>query len=215
MASISDDDNNTEVLMSTYNLNNTTVTSLSNNKKTIKDNGFVLDSGASEYYTSHKDWLLDYEIVSNKSIIIADSTRVPIQGKGNIPIIINNNKLIIKGVYYIPSLKTTLISSKELTNKGWEITFKDNLAKLVHRTSKLNTLAYWTYNAYYLDILVNYEAIEPLAYKVDTIISKGSLLDLYHKRFNHLSSDYLIKTIKSTTGLEEASEKAISSCEAC
>jgi hypothetical protein len=27
----------------------------------------------------------------------------------------SDNKLIIKGVYYIPNLKTTLISSKELT----------------------------------------------------------------------------------------------------
>jgi hypothetical protein len=45
-------------------------------KKAIKDNAFILDLGALEYYTSYKDWLLDYEIVTNKSIIIADGTCV-------------------------------------------------------------------------------------------------------------------------------------------
>ena len=76
MASINDDDN-TEVLMSAYSFNSTTNNNdLSVKKAIIKDNAFVLDSGASEHYTSHKDWLLDYEIVTNKSIIIANGTRV-------------------------------------------------------------------------------------------------------------------------------------------
>ena len=34
------------------------------------------------------------------------------------PIIYKDYKILLKDVYYIPSLQTTLISSKELTNKN-------------------------------------------------------------------------------------------------
>jgi hypothetical protein len=48
--------------------------------------------------------------------------------QGDIPIKVASNgsyiDMTIKGVFYMPSLKATLISSKELTNKGWEIIFK-------------------------------------------------------------------------------------------
>ena len=79
---------------------------------------FILDSGATEHYTPIKEWLIDYKIISNKTINIANGTKVLIEGVGNIPIILGNRDVLIKNVYYIPSLKTTLISSKELANKG-------------------------------------------------------------------------------------------------
>ena len=98
----------------------------------------ILDSGASKYYTPIKEWLIDYKVILNKSIIIANGTKVPVIGVGNIPIIIGNKDVLIKDVCYIPSLKTTLISSKELTNKGWNILFKDNIAELSNIKYKLN-----------------------------------------------------------------------------
>ena len=101
----------------------------------------ILDSGASEHYTAIKEWLIDYKLVPNRTIIIADGTRVPIIGVGNIPIIIENNKVLIKDVYYIPSLKNTLISSRELTKKGWSILFKDSQTKLSHNRHKFNIIA--------------------------------------------------------------------------
>jgi hypothetical protein len=41
-----------------------------------------------------------------------------IKGISNILIIIKGINITIKDVYYIPSFKTTLISFKELINKG-------------------------------------------------------------------------------------------------
>jgi hypothetical protein len=88
----------------------------------------VLDSSATEHYTPNKDWLLDYKDVSNKSILIANSDKVPIKGIGNIPVLIGNKEVLITNVSYIPSIKTTLISPKELTKKGWLVLFKDDKA---------------------------------------------------------------------------------------
>ena len=177
----------------------------------------ILDSGATEHYTPIKEWLLDYKIVLNKTIIIANGTKVPIKGVGNIPIIIGNKNILIKNVYYIPSLKTTLISSKELTNKGWNILFKDNIAELSNSKFNLNLKAKWNYNAYYLDLIINHDLLEPVIYN----ISKFNKLDLIHKRLNHLNKDYLIKTLKNTKGLIRDKEdlnnykEDLNNCDSC
>ena len=92
-----------------------------NNNYDIKPK-LLLDSGASEHYTFNKDWLLNYKPIYNKSVTIANGQDLPVLGQGDIPIkvVYNNNykDILIKNVYYIPKLKATLISSKELTNKG-------------------------------------------------------------------------------------------------
>jgi hypothetical protein len=175
----------------------------------------ILDSGASEHYTPIKEWLIDYKEVLNKTIIIANGTKVPIKGIGNIPIIIGNKDVLIKDVYYIPSLKTTLISSKELTNKGWNILFKDNTAELSNTKFNLNLKAKWNYNAYYLDLIINHDLLEPVIYNISKTSKK---LDLIHKRLIHLNKDYLIKTLNSTKGLEDnkdLNKEDLNNCDSC
>ena len=107
--------------MSVFNktINNNNNNSLSS---TINLN-IILDSGALEHYTLNKDQLLDYKPVTNKSIIIINSQKLPIIGTGDMPIIINNIKVLITGVNYILNIKNTLISSKELINKDQSIYF--------------------------------------------------------------------------------------------
>jgi len=176
----------------------------------------ILDSGASEHYTPIKEWLIDYKVILNKSIIIANGTKVPVIGVGNIPIIIGNKDVLIKDVYYIPSLKTTLISSKELTNKGWNILFKDNIAELSNIKYKLNIKAKWDYNAYYLGFIINYDLLEPVIYNTSKSSNK---LDLIHKRLNHLNKDYLIKTLNNTKGLlednKDLTKEDLNNCDSC
>ncbi len=178
--------------------------------------GLILDSGASEHYTPYKEYLLDYKPVNNKSVIIANGIKLPIKGTGHIPIFINKDTFLIKNVNYVPNIKTTLISSKELTNKGWEILFKEDKAILSYK-NKIITNAEWHLNAYFLNkIFINYEALEPVVYKTinysSNIINtknpilnlnnkEDSLLDLYHRRFLHINKDYIIKSAKNSTGI--------------
>ncbi|CZT08591.1 uncharacterized protein RCO7_11725 [Rhynchosporium graminicola] len=147
----------------------------------------ILDSGASEHYTLNKSWLLDYKPVSKKSITIANSDILPIIGRGDILIITREgDRVLIKDVNYVPSLKTTLLSSKELTNKDWKVTF--NKKGINISNSSINIEARWYYNAYYLEVDVNHELLEPVSFKVDS--NKSSKLDLYYKPlFTKLISD--------------------------
>lgn len=97
------------------------------------DNKLVLDSGASEHYTPNKNWLLNYKPISNKSITIANGDKMPVLGIGDIPIKANNLEILIQKVNYIPSLNTTLISSRELTEKNWSINFNKTGAIIRHK----------------------------------------------------------------------------------
>ena len=122
------------------------------------------------------------------------------------PIIYKDSyKILLKDIYYIPSLQTTLISSKELTNKNWTILFKNNIASLENKKTNISINAIWQYNAYYLDFKLDLDILEKVVYKVETSISNK--LDLYYKRLNHINKDYLIKTINSTSSLDLDSSK--------
>ena len=98
--------------------------SYNNDFKNNNNKALILDLGASEYYTPYKDILLDYKLINNKLVIIANRIKLSIKGIGNISVIINNKTLFIKNINYIPNIKTILISLKELINKDWKILFK-------------------------------------------------------------------------------------------
>ena len=109
---------------------------------------------------------------------------------------------LIRNINYIPNIKTTLISSKELTNKGQEILFKKNIALLSYNNNII-TIAKWYLNAYFLNnIIINYKVLEPIIYNkinYSPIIynnnnpvlnlnnsNNNTLLDLYHHRFLYI-----------------------------
>ncbi|TVY22171.1 Retrovirus-related Pol polyprotein from transposon TNT 1-94 [Lachnellula hyalina] len=185
---------------------------INNKEANINKTKLVLDSGASEHYTFNKDWLLNYKSVSNKSIRIANSYSLAVLGKGDIPVKANNNEIIIKNVFYAPNLKANLISTKELINKNWNITFKKDIVELDNKSIRVT--ASWHNNAYYLNILVDFNVLEPIVYYTKSANNK---LDLYHNRLNHLNKDLLLKTINNTSGLSleggETKSDTISNCE--
>jgi hypothetical protein len=203
-------------------------------KSTLQDDinkGLILDSGASEHYTPYKDLLLDYKPVYKKSISIANGLKLPIKGVGNIPVYINKEVFFIRNVNYVPNIKSTLISSKELTNKGWEILFKNDIAILSYN-NKVITSAKWHLNAFFLnEIFINYKALEPIVYNIinykshfnskDLVLNlsnnkESTLLDLYHRRFLHINKDFIIKSAKNFTGLIMPSpDNILNNCDNC
>ena len=184
-------------------------------------NKLVLDSGATEHYTPNKDWLLSYKPVYNKYIIVVNRTKISIKGTDNIPVYINNTEVNIIGVNYVLDIKTTLISSNKLAKKGWQILFKDNKALISHEKTKLKLEANWIFNAYYINININYNILEPVVYKADLIINNNNNhintdLDLYHKQLLYINKDYIIKTIDNVSGLKAINSKnELYNCDSC
>jgi hypothetical protein len=187
-------------------------TSYSTTPSVLSSNKLVLDSGASNHFTPNKDWLLNFEDLSS-SITVANKTKAPLLGKGDIPILYKGRELLLTGVYYVPSLATTLVSAHALADKGWTISLnKDNtsIAK-----EDIIVKAYWNSNAYYLnDLSIDYSLLEKVVYSVNTSIKEENLT-LLHKRLNHLSPSYLAKTIESTLGYSLGKDAKIEDCESC
>jgi hypothetical protein len=172
------------------------MTSLANKGKDLAINStkkrIVLDSGASEHYTPIKEWLINYKPVQNKSILVANGYRVSIEGIGDIPVIINNTEILITRVNYVPSLKTTLLSSKELVNKGWEIFFKNNIALLSSKKNpSLEVIAKWDKNAYcFTNIVIDDSRLVKVVYS-----TTSNNLSLRDKRLNY-------KTLRNKKGVQ-------------
>ena len=161
----------------------------------MPNNNIIIDSGASEYYLPNKDWFINYK-ATNKSIIIANGQRIVIKGIGDISIIANYQELIITKVNYIPEIKTTLLSSRELAKKEWEVLFKGNIAKLSLESLNISLIAPWDYNAYYLDFKINSKVINLGQLELSNSNNTNSnILKLYYKRLNYVSKDNLIKTL--------------------
>jgi hypothetical protein len=164
-----------------YNLEDST---LENNKAGHIAPELILDLGASEHYTYNRDWFLTYNKISNKSIKTASGHVLLVIGQGDIPIKVANKgsyiDVIIKGVFYVPGLKATLISFKELTNKGWEITFKAQKAVISHPKLGLNVTVNWNQKAYYLNVLIDYNALEKVVYSAFSQSTNKITLDLIY-----------------------------------
>jgi len=154
--------------------------------RTRKNKRLVLDSGASEHYTPIKEWLINYKPVFNKSILVANGQRINIEGIGDIPVITNNKEVLITKVNYVPSLKTTLLSSKELVNKGWEIFFKKNIALLSSKIdNSLKVIAKWDKNAYcFTNIAIDDNKLN----KGSKVVYSTTALEPTHKGLNKFNN---------------------------
>lgn len=97
----------------------------------IESGKIILDSGASEHYTPNKDWLIEFT-ESSGNITVANGEQMPIKGKGSIPILLDGIEILITNINYIPNLKATLISTKQLANKGWSVLFSQKEALISH-----------------------------------------------------------------------------------
>ena len=111
----------------------------------LNKNKLVLDSGTTEHFTPNKDQLVNYQKVYNKSITIANGKRLAIKGTRDILVIANRRNIIIKNVNYIPKIRATLISSKELTNNGQSILFKDTKAIISYPIAKMVIIANYSF----------------------------------------------------------------------
>ena len=108
-----------------------------NYNNNFNNKALILNLSAFEHYTAYKDILLNYKPINHKSIIITNGVKSLIKGIGHILVFINKETFLIKNVNYILNIKVTLISFKELTNKGQEILFKEDKAILSYKNKNI------------------------------------------------------------------------------
>jgi hypothetical protein len=80
---------------------------------------WYLDTGCSNHMTSHGEWLINFNNSSKTKIRFADNRTITAEGVGNVLITgKKGNQALITGVLCVPEMKTNLLSTGHLLEKG-------------------------------------------------------------------------------------------------
>lgn len=76
-------------------------------------NSWLIDSGASDHVTHHKEWLKSIKVYKEESsVVIANGDSIQVKGVGNINLTVD---LELKHVLNVPNFKCNLLSVSKLT----------------------------------------------------------------------------------------------------
>ena len=101
---------------------------------------WIIGSGASNHMTWRKDFLRDFQKVSNDFVELADKSTVPIEGVGKLEIPIINKKgecstATFSDVQYVPQLKKNILSVPMMTSKkGVKLTFEHDQVEIFSKS---------------------------------------------------------------------------------
>src|SRR6266511_3419102 len=193
------------------------MSAFSSMKMPNKRNEFIIDSGASEHLTNDKDILVDYKTVINQEVTVANSCKMQIAGIESIPIIYNGQKLLVSNIYYMPDVAVNLISTSQLTRKGWKIQFDNNNCKLKYQSKNMtcNLIAKNDKTAYILQVNFDNDAIKSNITITANSAFMNVSIETLHKRFSHISEKNLQETAKHVHGLKIPKDQHLNQCEYC
>ncbi|GAU28453.1 hypothetical protein TSUD_55040 [Trifolium subterraneum] len=98
-----------------------------------KNEAFYLDSGCINHMIGQKEWFFNFDSDYRDSVKLGDDSRMTVMGKGSVKLKINNVVHIISNVYYVPRLKTNLLSIGQLQQKQLTVVFKNDMLKKMVR----------------------------------------------------------------------------------
>jgi len=151
------------------------------------DKSWYLDNGASNHMTGNRDWFCKLDELVTGKVKFCDDSRIDIRGKGSIKFTGKNGESkILANVYYIPDLKSNIISLGQATEAGCDVRLREDYLTLHDRDGNL---------------LVKATRSRNRLYKVDLKVESTKCLQLvalsnstkWHARLGHIN----LETIKS------------------
>jgi transposase InsO family protein len=172
---------------------------------------WYMDTGCSNHLTGNKLWLIDFDSRRRAKIRCADDKYLNAEGMGNVKVKVKNGKtVLIKDVWYVPGIRSNLMSVGQLIEKGFSVVMKDNLLKLYDSNQNLIMQSEQGSNRTFK---VNVETAE-----TECLSAEGSEGDskLWHKRMGHLNYRSLghLSSKKLVRGIPKI-VKPEKSCEIC
>ncbi|XP_022889291.1 uncharacterized protein LOC111404759 [Olea europaea var. sylvestris] len=99
---------------------------------------WYLNTGAANHMSGNKELFSTINKSVKGNIIFGDETKVPIKGKGNVLVRAKNGShLLISQVYYVPTLKSNILSLGQLLENGYDIHLKNRCLTLRDVSHKL------------------------------------------------------------------------------
>jgi len=150
--------------------------------QTVQKEDWFLDSGCSNHMTGNKMWFVDLEEDGvNKTVRLGNDSTLAVIGKGSVRIEINGTSYVISDVYYVPELKTNLLSLGQLQEKGFSILIQNGMCKVFHPKHGLILQTKMQGNKmFHLTA-----SLQPRC--LQTVEASDTKSHLWHKRFAHLN----------------------------
>ena len=130
-----------------------------------EENTWYLDNGASNHMCGDKLKLASIDEKVQGNVSFRDFSKIQIYGKCTILISSRNmSHRLIHDVYYVPKLKSNILSLGQLLEKGYEINMKNRCLWLKDQSEILIVKVYMSKNRMFL---LNFKTIEVKCLKVD------------------------------------------------
>ncbi|GJV64547.1 putative RNA-directed DNA polymerase [Tanacetum coccineum] len=194
----------------------------------VEENGFMaqiksenkgllwfLDSGCSNHMCGNKERFVDLDESFSNTVKLGNNTRMTVEGKGSMKLVLNEATYVIKDVYYVPELKNNLLSIGQLQQKGLSFLFQSDLCKVFHPGRGLIFQSRMSTNRMYP---LSEDANETTEQKADECMysSDDDIAKLWHERLGHISKTGM-KTLQHKRMVRDLPEFIVdtSVCEDC
>ena len=160
-------------------------------------NIWYLDNGASNHMSGNRMFFTKIDETILGKVRFGDDSRIDIRGKGSIQFIFGKGeKKILHNVYYIPGLKSNIISLGQATETGCEVRMKGDMLMLFDRLGGMMLKTTRSKNRLYKVSLQVHENPECL-------LIKPSESSRWHARMGHVNTETMKTMIKKklVTGL--------------
>lgn len=109
-------------------------------KNTILDSDTVwyLDTGASNHMCGHKHLFVEMQEIEVGHVSFGDASKIQVKGQGTISYLQKNGlKGLIENVYYVPDLKSNILSMGQLMEKGYSVFMKNRVLQLKDKKERV------------------------------------------------------------------------------
>src|SRR5579859_788977 len=156
---------------------------------------WYLDSGASNHMTGCRTAFSDFDENKTGSVKFGDGSRVTIRGQGTVLFRCKNGEQrALTDVYFIPQLRSSIVSLGQLDERGSKVLIKDGVLRIQDRERRLLAKVTRSRNRLYL---LDLKVEQPVCLAAQG----GQEAWLWHARFGHLSFEALGRLGEMVRGL--------------
>jgi GAG-pre-integrase domain len=146
------------------------------------DTVWYLDTGASNHMCGHKYLFVEMQEIKDGQVSSDDASKIGVKGRVKIHFLHNGKESAIENMYYVPDMKSNIMSMGQLMEKGYSVFMKDRMTHLKDKRGRSIARVEMAKNRMYK---LNLRNIGEKYLKID-ITDQASL---WHLRFGHLNQD--------------------------